>query len=105
LDSAATSPRPCAITECAAQQPIAPLKRPSPAARRRASASPLRGEPNQDPGFFASLKNDTRKKSHQENRKRVTLVQTCKHLRINPFAYLRDVIERVSTILRGWSWS
>ena len=25
------------------------------------------------------------------------LVQTCKHLRINPFVYLRDVIERVST--------
>src|SRR5260370_1256368 len=26
-----------------------------------------------------------------------SLVQTCKHLQINPFAYLRDVIERVST--------
>ena len=26
-----------------------------------------------------------------------SLVQTCKHLRINPFVYLRDVIERVST--------
>jgi transposase len=26
-----------------------------------------------------------------------SLVQTCKHLHINPFAYLRDVIERVST--------
>ncbi len=25
------------------------------------------------------------------------LVQTCKHLQINPFVYLRDVIERVST--------
>jgi transposase len=24
-------------------------------------------------------------------------VQTCKHLQINPFVYLRDVIERVST--------
>ena len=30
---------------------------------------------------------------------------TCKHLQINPFVYLRDVIERVSTIRRGWSWS
>ena len=26
-----------------------------------------------------------------------SLVQTCKHLRIDPFAYLREVIERVST--------
>jgi transposase len=26
-----------------------------------------------------------------------SLVQTCKHLQINPFVYLRDVIERVST--------
>ena len=26
-----------------------------------------------------------------------SLVQTCKHLQINPFIYLRDVIERVST--------
>ena len=26
-----------------------------------------------------------------------SLVQTCKHLQINPFSYLRDVIERVST--------
>jgi transposase len=26
-----------------------------------------------------------------------SLVQTCKHLQINPFAYLRDVIEPVST--------
>jgi len=26
-----------------------------------------------------------------------SLVQTCKHLHINPFVYLRDVIERVST--------
>ena len=25
-----------------------------------------------------------------------SLVQTCKHLQINPFSYLRDVIERVS---------
>ena len=25
------------------------------------------------------------------------LVQTCKHLQINPFVYLRDVIDRVST--------
>jgi hypothetical protein len=24
-------------------------------------------------------------------------VQTCKHLQVNPFVYLRDVIERVST--------
>jgi len=24
-------------------------------------------------------------------------VKTCKHLQINPFVYLRDVIERVST--------
>ncbi len=26
-----------------------------------------------------------------------SLVQTCKHLHIHPFVYLRDVIERVST--------
>jgi hypothetical protein len=26
-----------------------------------------------------------------------SLVQTCKHLQINPFVYLRDVIDRVST--------
>jgi len=26
-----------------------------------------------------------------------SLVQTCKHLQINPFVYLRDIIERVST--------
>jgi IS66 C-terminal element len=26
-----------------------------------------------------------------------SLVQNCKHLQINPFIYLRDVIERVST--------
>ena len=26
-----------------------------------------------------------------------SLVQTCKHLQINPFVYLRDVIQRVST--------
>jgi transposase len=26
-----------------------------------------------------------------------SLVQRCKHLQINPFVYLRDVIERVST--------
>ena len=26
-----------------------------------------------------------------------SLVQTCKHLQVNPFVYLRDVIERVST--------
>jgi transposase len=26
-----------------------------------------------------------------------SLVQTCKHLQIDPFVYLRDVIERVST--------
>ena len=26
-----------------------------------------------------------------------SLVQTCRHLQINPFVYLRDVIERVST--------
>jgi hypothetical protein len=26
-----------------------------------------------------------------------SLVQTCKHLQINPFVYLRDVIERIST--------
>jgi len=26
-----------------------------------------------------------------------SLVQTCKHLQINPFVYLCDVIERVST--------
>jgi hypothetical protein len=26
-----------------------------------------------------------------------SLIQTCKHLQINPFIYLRDVIERVST--------
>jgi hypothetical protein len=26
-----------------------------------------------------------------------SLVQTCKHRQINPFVYLRDVIERVST--------
>ena len=26
-----------------------------------------------------------------------TDLRTCKHLRINPFVYLRDVIERVST--------
>jgi transposase len=26
-----------------------------------------------------------------------SLVQSCKHLQINPFVYLRDVIERVST--------
>jgi transposase len=26
-----------------------------------------------------------------------SLVQTCKHLQINPLVYLRDVIERVST--------
>ena len=26
-----------------------------------------------------------------------SLVQTCKHLQINPFIHLRDVIERVST--------
>jgi transposase len=26
-----------------------------------------------------------------------SLVQTCKHLQINPFIYLRDVVERVST--------
>jgi hypothetical protein len=26
-----------------------------------------------------------------------SLAQTCKHLQINPFVYLRDVIERVST--------
>jgi hypothetical protein len=26
-----------------------------------------------------------------------SLVQTCKHLQLNPFVYLRDVIERVST--------
>jgi transposase len=25
------------------------------------------------------------------------LVQTCKHLQIDPFVYLRDVIDRVST--------
>jgi hypothetical protein len=24
-------------------------------------------------------------------------VQTCRHLQVNPFVYLRDVIERVST--------
>jgi transposase len=24
-------------------------------------------------------------------------MQTCKHLQVNPFLYLRDVIERVST--------
>jgi hypothetical protein len=29
-----------------------------------------------------------------------SLVQTCKHLQINPFVYLRDVIERVSTAAR-----
>ena len=34
-----------------------------------------------------------------------SLVQTCKHLQINPFIYLRDVIERVSTIRRDWSWN
>ena len=34
-----------------------------------------------------------------------SLVQTCKHLHVNPFVYLRDVIERVSTLRRGWSWS
>lgn len=27
----------------------------------------------------------------------LSLVQTCKHLDVEPFAYLRDVIERVST--------
>jgi len=26
-----------------------------------------------------------------------SLVQTCKHLQVNPFVYLRDAIERVST--------
>jgi transposase len=26
-----------------------------------------------------------------------SLVQTCKHLQINSFVYLRDIIERVST--------
>jgi transposase len=26
-----------------------------------------------------------------------SLVQTCKHLQVNPFVYLRDVIDRVST--------
>lgn len=26
-----------------------------------------------------------------------SLVQTCKHLQINPFVYLRNVIERVAT--------
>jgi hypothetical protein len=26
-----------------------------------------------------------------------SLVQACKHLQINPFTYLRDIIERVST--------
>jgi transposase len=26
-----------------------------------------------------------------------SLVQTCKHLQINPFVYLRDILERVST--------
>jgi hypothetical protein len=26
-----------------------------------------------------------------------SLVQTCKHLQVNPFVYLRDVIEPVST--------
>ena len=26
-----------------------------------------------------------------------SLVQTCKHLQVNPFVYLHDVIERVST--------
>ena len=26
-----------------------------------------------------------------------SLVQTCKHLQITPFVYLRDVIDRVST--------
>ena len=26
-----------------------------------------------------------------------SLVQTCKHLQLDPFLYLRDVIERVST--------
>ena len=26
-----------------------------------------------------------------------SLVQTCKHLQINPFVYLRDIIERIST--------
>jgi hypothetical protein len=33
-----------------------------------------------------------------------SLVQICKHLQINPFVYLRDVIERASRrIRRGWS--
>ena len=31
------------------------------------------------------------------NRHLCSLVLTCKHLQVNPFVYLRDVIERVST--------
>jgi transposase len=34
-----------------------------------------------------------------------SVVQTCKHLQINPFVYLRDVIGRFSTHPAGWSWS
>jgi transposase len=33
------------------------------------------------------------------------LVQTCKHLRINPFVYLRDVSSASRRIRHGWSLS
>jgi hypothetical protein len=35
--------------------------------------------------------------SRRKRRIRGEELQTCKHLQINPFVYLRDVIERVST--------
>ncbi|MBI4515947.1 MAG: IS66 family transposase [Deltaproteobacteria bacterium] len=34
-----------------------------------------------------------------------SLVQTCKHLQINPFVYLRDVSIASQRTRRGWSWS
>jgi hypothetical protein len=37
---------------------------------------------------------DTLRRDHPQS---VRNVQTCKHLQTNPFVYLRDVIERVST--------